>query len=163
GGATWTALQWSPDFDDCGAVIIDAANPNVVYAASGSLSVTREVARSADGGATWTHLASADHPVAWTPTSLAIDPARPNTLRVGTEAAGIQEITLQQDLAIQVNPLAAALVVGVPVPYTVQVNNLGHLTSTGVGISIALPAGSSAVSANPSIGNCTVAASSITC
>lgn len=164
GGATWTALQWSADpFVDCGAVAIDAANPNVVYAASGTRSFTQEVARSADGGATWAHLASAVHPVAWQPTSLAIDPARPNTLRVGTEAAGIQEISLQQDLAIQVNPLAAALIAGVPVPFTVQVNNLGHLPSTGVGISIGLPAGSSAVSANASIGNCTVAASSIAC
>lgn len=102
-------------------------------------------------------------PVPWQPTSLAIDPARPNTLRVGTGAAGVQEITLQQDLAIQLSPLAATLTLGVPVPYTVQVGNLGHLPSTGVSISIALPAGSSAVSANANIGSCTVAASSITC
>jgi photosystem II stability/assembly factor-like uncharacterized protein len=169
GGATWAPIQWSsdPGESSCATVVIDPSNPNVVYAAGGSS--TGVVARSADGGATWAHLTSASQPVPWMPTAVAIDPARPVTVRVGTSTAGTQQMNLQPDLAIVLSPFAANLPLGAPVPYNVEVLNLGHLPATGVIISIELPAGSSQpagnskITANPSSGSCTIAASSITC
>jgi uncharacterized repeat protein (TIGR01451 family) len=164
GGTTWTRLLWSGDALNeifPASVAIDAADPNTLYVAGGLFSA--EVARSADGGATWTHLTSLADPVPWMPTSVAIDPARPDTVRIGTASAGVQQMNLQPDLAIDADPLAVDLPLGVPVPYSIEVRNLGHLRATGVTLSIQLPAGSADVVATPSTGTCSVVASGITC
>ncbi len=49
----------------------------------------------------------------WIPTSVVIDPARPNTVRVGTRNHGIQQLTFQlTDLAIELAVTPGAIWTG---------------------------------------------------
>jgi uncharacterized repeat protein (TIGR01451 family) len=162
GGTTWTQLPWagSTFAYDALSVTLDPGNPNVVYAA-GSFG-TREVARSDDGGQTWFHIATGFYAVPWFPSAVTVDPARQDTIRVGT-GAGVQQISLRPDIAIEVNELAVNPTVGVQTPYAVTVRNLGHLRSTGLSIELQLPAGTTDINATPSTGTCAVAGAKITC
>ena len=79
---------WSPIFDaqptqSIGAIAVAPSNPNILYVASGEglrrpdLSVGDGIYRSADAGATWTHLGLRDGQQIPT---LAIDPRNPDRL-----------------------------------------------------------------------------------
>ncbi|WP_395794694.1 WD40/YVTN/BNR-like repeat-containing protein [Aquimonas sp.] len=87
GGASWTAASTGISTDaDIRALIVDAGNPDVLYAAgAGSLANPGAVFKSEDGGASWRTLSiglPADAALA-----LHIDPFNPNILYAGTNAA----------------------------------------------------------------------------
>ena len=81
---------WKPIFDDqptgsIGAIAIAPSNPNIIYVGSGEglqrpdLSTGDGIYRSADGGATWTHLGLRDGQQI---PQIVVDPRNPNTLYV---------------------------------------------------------------------------------
>ncbi|HEY2474340.1 MAG TPA: hypothetical protein VGI19_06005 [Candidatus Cybelea sp.] len=84
-GRTWTPIFDREPTGSIGAIAVAPSNPNIVYAGSGEglqrpdLAVGDGVYKSADGGATWTHLGLRDgQQIA----SMAVDPKDPNRLFV---------------------------------------------------------------------------------
>jgi photosystem II stability/assembly factor-like uncharacterized protein len=84
---------------DVGSIVIDPANPSILYASSFSTSRIRGVWRSANAGATWalvnSGLSSGGSGPAYpaSPTCLAIDPLSTSTLYAGTDSNGVYRST----------------------------------------------------------------------
>ncbi|MBV8499440.1 MAG: glycoside hydrolase [Candidatus Eremiobacteraeota bacterium] len=84
-GRTWTPIFDREATGSIGAIAVAPSDPRVVYAGSGEglqrpdLSVGDGIYKSADGGATWTHLGLRG---ARQIASMAVDPANPNRLFV---------------------------------------------------------------------------------
>src|SRR5438552_3333718 len=82
-GRTWVPIFDSQPTQSIGAIAVAPSNPNIIYVASGEglhrpdLSVGNGIYRSADGGATWAHLALDD---AQQIPDLAVDPRDANRL-----------------------------------------------------------------------------------
>lgn len=82
-GQTWAPVFDAQPTQSVGAIAVAPSNPDIVYVASGEglrrpdLSVGDGIYRSADGGATWTHLGLRDGQQIPT---LAIDPRNPDHL-----------------------------------------------------------------------------------
>ena len=82
-GHTWNPIFDAQPTQSIGAIAVAPSNPNIVYVASGEglrrpdLSVGDGIYRSADAGATWTHLGLRDGQQVPT---LAIDPRNPDRL-----------------------------------------------------------------------------------
>ena len=165
GGATWKALsQWAADANESSAVgiAIDPQKPNIVYVVGGNR--TAQVSRSVDDGATWQSLVSRSAPPLWMPTSVAVDPARADTIRVGTRNNGIQQITVQTtDLALQMADSPTGISIGDVASYSFTIRNLGPIRASGVAVVIQLPSGSLNVTATMNGGTCSVASTTLTC
>lgn len=162
GGATWAQLPWSSLIGrECSAVTIDPRTPNVVYAAG--TFTEGEIARSVDGGATWESLTPPTTPVEWMITDLTLDPQRPDTLRAATSNAGVRQITIQPDLAIEAGPLPPNIPLNASFPYKFTISNLGPYHASGVGTVIRLPAGVTDVAASTAKGTCSISGTTVTC
>jgi len=166
GGATWTELPWSGQrATEVLAIAIDPNAPETVYAA-GSLS-SSVVARSTDGGATWASMAQPGTFFPWQASALAIDPTRPNTLRVGTGIGGIRQMSirpdLQPDLAIQMTSQNTEAALLAPTEYHFTISNLGPGPSGDVIANFRVSAQDAQVTVGPSAGSCVRTASVIDC
>ncbi len=162
GGMTWTRLPWSPVIGrECRTVAIDPRTPNVVYA--GGNFIEGEISRSVDGGTSWESLTPSTAPVKWDVAALALDPLRPDTLRAATKNAGIKQITIQPDLAIEAGPLPPNIPLRASFPYQFTISNLGPYHASGVGTVIQLPAGVTDVAASAAKGTCSTAGTTVTC
>jgi uncharacterized repeat protein (TIGR01451 family)/MYXO-CTERM domain-containing protein len=164
GGANWKPLAWTLDTSDSNVtgIAIDPQNPEVVYAVGGGR--TAHVARSLNGGATWQSLVTPSMGPTWIPTSVVIDPARPNTVRVGTRNHGIQQLTFQlTDLAIELATTPGAIWTGDVASYSFTLRNVGAMRASGVTMVMQLPYQSTGVTATVTSGSCTVGASAVTC
>ena len=159
GGSTWNALAWNasagagyPDL-----LAIDPKHPTILYAARGF------IARSADGGSTWQTLRAPGVLPTWFPNAMLVDPNRPENLLVATIWSGVQQFTVEPDLAITVAAPSSAVGAGVSTAYTYTVSNLGPFDATGVVVTVQVPAAAQSVSATANGGSCSVAAAVATC
>jgi uncharacterized repeat protein (TIGR01451 family) len=161
GGASWTLLPRPSGLGMYKSVLIDPRTPSVVYAAGGFYDDV--VVRSTDEGATWESLTPREALMPWGPTALSVDLGRPDTLRVATGSAGVHEISIQPDLAIEASALPANIPLLAPVPYQFTIRNLGPFSASGVGAVIQLPVGAQAVTAQASTGTCSVSGTTVVC
>lgn len=162
GGGSWSSTAWSATFG-AGAPIalaVDPAHPQVVYAAG-----VAAIGRSVDGGTTWESLRSAQSFPSWapTPSSLLLDPNRPNNVLAGTLQSGVQLITIAPDLALQVNAAPRLIGAGLSVQYTYTITNNGPFHATGVQAVLSTPAGTQNLSATTSAGTCATVGTVVTC
>jgi uncharacterized repeat protein (TIGR01451 family) len=167
GGATWTELPWPGQRDsEVLAIAIDPRAPETVYVAGSQ--TASAVARSTDGGATWTSLAEPNTFFPWRPSALAIDPTRPDTLRVGTGFGGIRQMSLrpelQPDLAIAMTSGILQPPLLVPSEYHFTIRNLAPGPTGNVIAKFRLNAEEGAqVSVGPSAGSCVTSGYVIDC
>ena len=89
GGGVWKTTDggdvWQPIFDDqrvasIGAVAIAPSNPNILYVGTGEQTRGNGIYKSADAGATWTHIGLEKTNYI---TSILIDPRNPDVVVVG--------------------------------------------------------------------------------
>lgn len=83
GGASWRLLPGSPPFPSF--VALDPSRPATVYASQQS---ARQISKSTDGGAHWRRI-NAGLPVDLDISGLAVDPARPSRLYLGSARRGV--------------------------------------------------------------------------
>jgi uncharacterized repeat protein (TIGR01451 family) len=161
-GATWSNVQWlsGPPFTSTYRVATDPVNPSIVYAA-----VANAIGRSVDGGNTWEALRTPSDGPMWLPSLLLVDPQHPEALFVGTFQHGLQHISIQPDLSLQLNGLASAVAYGSAVSYRYTVSNLGPFHATNTRFVGHLPAGVQSITAEfvGTPGVCTVSALTVTC
>lgn len=93
-GSRWQGLGASLPSDLVSSLVVDPSNPQVLY-----LGTDRGLYKSTDGGARWTTLLQGSPPEAPYPsqylwsTTIAVDPANPRTIYVGTVTNGIYKST----------------------------------------------------------------------
>jgi uncharacterized repeat protein (TIGR01451 family) len=155
GGQSWTLLPVPGALGLYACIALDPVNPDIVY-----LSAADRVARSVDGGANWEMLTGV---VPWRSELLFVDPERPDTLRTGTDLAGVQQITIQPDLSIEAAEIPASLPVNAPFSLNYTVRNRGPFHASGVGTVIQLPKGATGIHASPSLGACSVSQTTVLC
>jgi uncharacterized repeat protein (TIGR01451 family) len=161
GGATWSSLTWAPSAST-GApnvLTVDPVHPNILYAAGPG-----RIGRSVDGGSSWETLRdSASSLPTWIPSALMADPDRPESLLVGTDGAGVQQITIAPNLTLAVTSPTSPLAIGAAATYTYTATNQGPFDATGVKVTVQLPATAQSVTASASGGNCTVSGLAASC
>jgi len=158
GAASWTLLPWSGRNGDDRplAVVVDPLRPNTVYVAG-----MYRIARSVDGGSTWQLLRDQPLPT-WYPSALAINPARPSDLLLGTQSFGARHFSIQPDVTISAQPVAPAQIGGrTTAKFTVI--NAGTYHATGIRVQLQAPADATSITATTAGGACTVAGRHIEC
>ena len=159
GGVTWFTLTWniSASADTPNVLTIDPVHPNVLYAAS-----NERIGRSVDGGSSWETLRGSSLPL-WIPSTLIADPNRPESLLVGTDGAGVQQITIAPDLTLAVTSPTSPLALGAAATYTYTATNQGPFDATGVKVTVQLPSSAQGVTASASGGSCVVSGIAASC
>jgi len=159
-GSTWSALAWdlAASLGYPGVLAVDPVHPQTLYAYGGA-----RIARSVDGGASWETLRSSSALPVWRPSAMIVDPNRPANLLVATSSAGVQQITIAPDLALQASAPPNPAPIGVASSYTYNALNLGPFDATGVTVTLQLPSTAQSVSATIGGGSCTVTGTLATC
>jgi uncharacterized repeat protein (TIGR01451 family) len=159
GGVTWSILTWdiSASVNTPNVLTIDPVHPNILYAAS-----LQRIGRSVDGGSSWETLRGSSPPF-WIPNALIADPKRPESLLVGTDGTGVQQITIAPNLTLAVTSPTSPLAVGAAATYTYTATNQGPFDATGVKVTVQLPSTAQSVTASASGGSCGVSGLAASC
>jgi uncharacterized repeat protein (TIGR01451 family) len=159
GGSSWVELSWpSQQVGYPTALAVDPLHPQILYASGFSA-----VARSINRGESWEFLRAAQTMPLWLPDEVLPDPRRPHVLLVGTQKAGVQQMTIAPDLSLELDAPATPVPVGFPVTHTYTVHNLGPFHATGVKLALQMPATAQDVAVTTSAGSCTAPGPTITC
>lgn len=136
-GTTWNDVHWlnGPPVTANYLTAVDPLHPSIIYAAVGN-----HIGRSIDSGDTWEVLRSPQHQPQWTPSALLIDPQRSESLLVGTYSNGLQQMSVQPDLSVQVEGGSALIDQGGDVSLIYTLRNLGPFHATNARVVIQLPA-----------------------
>jgi uncharacterized repeat protein (TIGR01451 family) len=162
GGKTYSLLNWDSTLQgDPFILAIDPVHSSILYAATVS-----RISRSVDAGASWQTLPSS--PAAptgswWVPNDLIVDPNRSNDVLVATGKNGVFRMTVAPDLSLKAQIPGTPPLSGSPFASTYTATNNGPFDATGVQLVVNLPANAQNSAGSLSGGNCTIAASVVTC
>ena len=160
GGATWTRYPLYNDVQRSGGAIaleIDPQSPDILYA---SASFSPVLSRSADGGVSWEDFASETGDSSSRFNRIALLPGTRNRI-VATRVNGAREIDLVSQLVLATSTPTA--VANAAATSTFNIRNAGALTVTNLQLTATLPASSTAIAAQPSVGTCTIDAAALSC
>lgn len=159
GGATWTHVNL---FDEgptqAGPVdlIIDPQSPNVLYASAWQRPI---LARSVDGGVSWDRFQESST-ILDQFNSIALVPGTRNKI-VAVRWDGSREIDFVARVAVTVSTPTATVNTATSSVFTIT--NAGGFAVSAVRLTATLPASSTAHTLQAASGNCTTAASALTC
>jgi len=160
GGKTFTDMPWNSNVQggQPRLVAVDPVHAQILYAVAG-----QGIVRSVDGGQTWQVLAASPYSptYGWSATEITVDPNRTSDVYVGTMRNGAYKLTVASDLAVSVQSSAAQS--GSALTSTYKAVNKGPYDTTGAKLVVQLPAGVTNVSGTVDGGQCTNAATLLTC
>jgi len=172
GGSTFTtntALATLTTGQVVAAVAIDPVIPTTIYAATEdpdsleAAPLSSYILRSVDRGQTWEKLRSAGDQPTWFVDQLLVDPNVPSLLYAGTGTTGIGAFEIVNDLALSISGHSGTKPEGVASSFDVSTQNNGALSSTGVHVTVQLPAGLTNVSGTVPTGSCSFASNALQC
>jgi uncharacterized protein DUF11 len=157
GGATWRTLRQG--LTSSARIAIDPNTPRVVYV----VYAENQILRSVNGGELFEMLRTATTFPWWFSRTVVVDPRRPSVVNVGTGGFGVQQMSIEPDLALAWSTTPTTAAVGSAASYFLSVTNRGPYASSGARVTIQFPAGATGIAALTQRGSCTVQQTNAVC